>query len=271
MLTVGSLFAGIGGIEKGLEDTGGFVTKWQVELDDYTNKVLEKHWPAVTKHRDVRTFPPPIESPWLGQQWKAKWGVDLICGGFPCQDISACNYRAKGLDGKRSGLWFQFARIIRTLRPKYVIAENVPAITFRGLNRVLCDLAASGYDAEWNTLSAKQFGAPQQRDRLFIVAYPASERLKTDAIFGGCTPQTASQEQASRIRLWPGRIESGGTLPDRVRWCPDSKLCRMVDGVPDRLDRYRCLGNSVWTQVAEYIGRQILNTERKHGCRRRES
>ena len=225
--------------------------KFQVEIDDYATKVLEKHWPYVRRWRDVRNFPPPFRSP-------REWYVDVICGGFPCQDISASNYRGRGLQGDRSGLWFAFERVIRTLRPRFVVIENVTAITFRGLDRVLIDLAASGYDAEWNTLSCRQFGGPHQRDRIFIVAYAASERLNANGIFNRSAQKTTSQEQASRIRLWPGLLESSSALPDRFRWCPDRKLCRMVDEFPDELDRYKGLGNAVLPQVAKWIGRQII-------------
>ena len=249
MITVGSLFSGIGGLELGLEWTGGFKTVWQVENDKHATRVLERHWPDVRRWGDVRTFPPDD-----GHDYRC----DLICGGFPCQDISACNYRAEGLDGERSGLWFEFRRIIRTLHPRLVVIENVPAITFRGLEQVLCDLAESGLDAEWNTLSAKQFGAPQQRDRLFIVAYPTGQRCKEDDIFNRSAQKTASEEQEARVRLWPGRTESSSTLPNRVRWVPHRELCRVVNGVPDGLDRYRCLGNAVVPQVAQYIGERIL-------------
>lgn len=253
MVTVGSLFAGIGGLEKGLEDTGGFKTVWQVENNESAKRDLERHWPDVRRWNDVRDFPPqPI----------GDWRCDLIAGGFPCQDISACNYRAEGLGGKRSGLWFEFKRIIRTLRPRLVIIENVPALTFRGLDRVLCDLAESGFDAEWNTLSARQFGGPHQRDRLFIVAYPTSERCETHGLFDRSPQKTAAEEQAARLRHWPGGIKPCGTLPDRVRWTPDSGICRMVDELPSRLDRYRCLGNAVVPAVARYIGERILEHER---------
>ncbi len=238
-----------GGFDLGLERTGGFETVWQCEIDPYATKVLEKHWPDVRRWRDVRTFPPePIED----------WRVDLICGGFPCQDISACNYRGQGIDGDRSGLWFEFARIIRALRPAIVVAENVPAITFRGLNRVLWDLTESGYDAEWNTLSARQFGAPHQRDRLFIVAHRHGERLETAEYFTGRALETTETEQAARLRCWPGFRKPSTALPNRLRWVPDSELCRVVDGVPDELGRYRCLGNAVVPAVAQWIGKRIL-------------
>lgn len=164
-LTVGSLFAGIGGIDLGLERAGMEVI-WQVESDGYARRVLEKHWPAVQRYGDVRYF-------LGGKRWRkarAAWEVDLIAGGFPCQDISNAGRRA-GIDGSRSGLWSEFARIVRLLRPTYVFVENVPALTIRGLGQVLGDLAALGFDAEWGCFPAAALGAPHERWRLFIVAY----------------------------------------------------------------------------------------------------
>ena len=157
-LTFGSLFAGIGGFDLGLE-RAGMVCKWQVEIDDYANRVLAKHWPDVARHDDVRTFPTA----------EREWGVDVICGGFPCQDISIAG-KGAGLAGERSGLWHQFARIIRTIRPRWVVIENVPALTSRGLGTVLGDLAEIGFDAEWHCIPASAVGAPHRRDRIWIVA-----------------------------------------------------------------------------------------------------
>lgn len=157
-LTFGSLFAGIGGFDLGLE-RAGMICKWQVELDDYASRVLAKHWPNVPRHDDVRTFPTA----------ERDWSVDLICGGFPCQDISIAG-KGAGLAGERSGLWHEFARIIRTVRPRWVVIENVPALTSRGLGTVLGDLAEIGFDAEWHCLSASAVGAPHRRDRIWIVA-----------------------------------------------------------------------------------------------------
>lgn len=136
---------------------------WQVEIDDHARRVLARHWPHVRRWDDVRTFPPP----------DGDWGCDLIAGGFPCQDISNAGRRA-GINGKRSGLWSEFARIIRVLRPQYVLVENVPALLVRGMDTVLGDLAACGYDAQWDVLSAAAVGAPHLRERLFLVAYHAS-------------------------------------------------------------------------------------------------
>ena len=124
MLTVGSLFSGIGGFDLGLERAGMRVI-WQSEIDPYASAVLKKHWPHVPNHGDVRTITADrVERP------------DVICGGFPCQDISNAGKRA-GIDGERSGLWSEFARIIGDLRPGYVIVENVAALLGRGIERVL--------------------------------------------------------------------------------------------------------------------------------------
>jgi len=170
--TVGSLFAGIGGIDLGLE-RAGFQTKWQVEIDDYARKVLQRHFPAAERFRDVKQFPPKPDSTWLLHRWKERFSVDLLCGGFPCQDISTAG-RGAGIDGERSGLWSEYKRIIRLLQPSFVLVENVPALTVRGIDRVLGDLAEIGYDAEWRVLSAAEFGALHLRKRIFIVAYPSS-------------------------------------------------------------------------------------------------
>jgi len=156
-MTFGSLFAGIGGLDLGLE-RAGMACKWQVEIDDYATRVLAKHWPDVHRERDVRTCGAANLAP-----------VDLICGGFPCQDISIAGAKA-GIDGAKSGLWREFARLISELRPRYVLVENVSALLSRGMGRVLGDLAAIGYDAEWSTLQACALGAPHPRERMFIVA-----------------------------------------------------------------------------------------------------
>jgi DNA (cytosine-5)-methyltransferase 1 len=136
-LTVGSLFSGIGGFELGLERAGMRVL-WQAETDPYASAVLAKHWPGVRNHGDVRNVRAGAVEP-----------VDVICGGFPCQDISNAGKRA-GIDGERSGLWSEYARIVGELRPRYVIVENVAALLGRGIERVLGDLAALGFDAEWH-------------------------------------------------------------------------------------------------------------------------
>lgn len=164
-LTFGSLFAGIGGIDLGFE-RAGLQCKWQVEIDAYAQKVLAKHWPNVRRHDDVRTWPQPDTE-----------YVDIIAGGFPCQDISYAG-KGAGLEGERSGLFYEVMRIVSDLGPRIVVLENVAALLTRGLDSVLGSLASLGYDAEWHCVPAAAVGAPHKRDRVFIVAYANSDELK---------------------------------------------------------------------------------------------
>ena len=155
---IGSLFSGIGGLELGLEMCGLGPVVWQAECDPYARAVLAKHWPTVKRFDDVKEI--DHEAP----------PVDLVCGGFPCQDISNAGNRA-GIDGERSGLWSEYARILRVVRPRYVFVENVAALIARGMERVLGDLAALGFDAEWGVFRASDVGAPHRRERVFILAH----------------------------------------------------------------------------------------------------
>jgi DNA (cytosine-5)-methyltransferase 1 len=161
MLTIGSLFSGIGGLELGLEWAGLGPVKWQVEYENHAQRILEKHWPNVKRHKDVRKC----------SKSNLEY-VDLICGGFPCQDISSAGRKAGIKDGTRSGLWFEMFRIIRELQPKYALIENVADLAIRGLDIVLADIASIGYDAEWQIVSACSLGAAHTRERMFIIAYP---------------------------------------------------------------------------------------------------
>jgi DNA (cytosine-5)-methyltransferase 1 len=249
-LTLGSLFSGIGGLELGLERTGGFRTVWQVEHDPLCQSILAKHWPDCGRWDDVRTFPPAPA---------ADWRCDVICGGFPCQDISWSNFKGAGLAGEKSGLWRDYARIIGELQPRYVLIENVPAITFRGLGTVLNDLSDCGYDAEWNCIPAAAVGAPQLRRRIFVLAYPNGKRCQTDWSILHRPRETVAQEQEKRVRLWPGQRVACPSPANRVRWLPNAELGRVADGVPEELDRFRMLGNSVVPQVAEWIGERVLH------------
>jgi DNA (cytosine-5)-methyltransferase 1 len=160
-VTFGSLFSGIGGLDLGLE-RAGMECRWQVEIDPYCQRVLAKHWPNVERFSDVKEVGSHNLKP-----------IDLICGGFPCQDISLAG-KGAGLEGERSGLWWEFHRIIMQLRPRYVIVENVGALVVRGLDVVLGSLAEGGYDASWDHIPAAAVGAPHRRDRIFIVAYAPS-------------------------------------------------------------------------------------------------
>lgn len=157
-MRIGSLFSGIGGLELGLEWAGFGPVLWQVERAPFARSVLAEHWPTVQRYDDVCT---------VGAHNLEK--IDLLCGGFPCQNIS-CLGNGKGLDGAKSGLWREFLRIIGELQPRYIIVENVSMLRAQGLESVLRGLAACGYDAWWDCLRASDFGAPHQRERIFIIA-----------------------------------------------------------------------------------------------------
>ena len=233
-LTVGSLFAGIGGFDLGLENTGGFTTKWQVEIDPYCNQILAKHWPTVPRYGDIRTM-----------EWGMVEPVDVLCGGFPCQDLSFAGKRA-GIDGARSGLWSEYVRAIVQLRPRYVLVENVPGLlTNAYMGRVLGDLAACGYDAEWDCIPASAVGAGHLRDRIYILSYPSSERR--EGMYQHF--RKLSQNDKSHARTW-----NGG-------WVVKPYIQRMANGLPDELDRLRGLGNAIVPQIAEALGRMIIRYE----------
>jgi DNA (cytosine-5)-methyltransferase 1 len=162
-VTYGSLFTGIGGLDLGL-DRAGLTCRWQVENEPYAGKVLEKHWPGVKRYGDITAV--------NGRELEP---VDLICGGFPCQDLSQAGKRI-GIEGTRSGLWFEYARIVGLVRPLYVLIENVPGLLVPGaMRRVVGELARLGYVGCYRSLRASEFGASHLRKRVFIVAYRADD------------------------------------------------------------------------------------------------
>lgn len=160
------LFSGIGGFSLGLERVG-MTTVAFCEIEPFPRAVLAKHWPGVPIYDDVRT---------LTAARLAADGIvpDVICGGFPCQDISVAG-KGAGLDGERSGLWHEYRRLIGEVRPRFVIIENVAALRNRGLDTVLGGLSALGYDAEWHVVSAAAIGAPHIRERVWVLGYPARD------------------------------------------------------------------------------------------------
>lgn len=240
VFTFGSLFAGIGGFDLGLE-RAGMVCKWQVENDPFCNKVLEKHWPHVKRYGDIRYIGDDLEP------------VDLICGGFPCQDVSLAGKRAGIKEGTRSGLWFEYSRIIRLLRPRYVLVENVPGLLGNGFGRVLGDLAESGYDAEWDCIHPRTFGSPQRdRTRLFLMAYPPSMFSN-----GGQNNEKCGSSVFQSIPE-PGNSLCSNVWRDSDQYLDSARVLRVADGVSEDVDRLRALGNAVVPQVAEFIGRMIL-------------
>lgn len=158
-------FAGIGGFSYAAEKLiGGFETTQFIEIDPFCQKVLKKHWPHVPIHDDIRTF---TAKPFQYQ---------VICGGFPCQDISVAGLQKGITEETRSGLFFELMRVIRMVRPQYVVLENVAAILNRGLDIVLRELSEAGYDAEWSVIPASSVGACHKRSRWWLVAYPNSFR-----------------------------------------------------------------------------------------------
>lgn len=207
MMRIGSLFSGIGGLELGLEWAGVGHTAWQVEQDDWCRSILARHWPDAARFGDVRT---------VGARNLSD--VEVICGGFPCQDISYAGSGA-GLDGERSGLWFEFARIVRELRPKFVVVENVAALLARGLDAVLGTLASLGYDAEWSSVRASDVGARHRRERVFIVAWLADSGRGSVQRLGECRELPCSQgssegERHQRQRHGHAARDGGEDLAD---------------------------------------------------------
>ena len=232
-MNVLDLFSGIGGFSLGLE-RAGMRTVAFCEIEPFCRRVLAKHWPNIPCYDDIRTL--------TAERLQADGiSVDVICGGFPCQDISVAGQGA-GIDGERSGLWKEYARLIGEIRPRYVIVENVAALLGRGLGRVLGDLAALGFDAEWHCIPAAAVGAPHRRDRVWVVANSASERLEGAKLF----------RRGHNV---------GAFISDEDWWGIEPNVGRVAHGVPARVDRLRSLGNAVVPQIPEIIGRAILQAE----------
>lgn len=242
--TVGSLFSGVGGLDLGLERSGMKVV-WQCEAEPYNRQVLAKLWPSIPCYEDVRIIDGSVERP------------RLLCGGFPCQDISFAG-KGAGLDGERSGLWREYARIIRELRPEYVLVENVSALLVRGLDVVLGDLASLGFDAEWDCLPASAFGAYHERDRLFILAYRQGLYLHSRHLLEESREGQAQRELGRLHRL--AVATRGKRKNERLEHEP--RLARLVHGFPDRAHRTHASGNAVDPRVAEWLGRRIMEAAR---------
>ena len=289
----GSLFAGIGGFDLGLE-RAGMTCAWQVEIDDYCQRVLEKHWPTVPRYGDIKEV-----------DWNDVERPDLVCGGFPCQPVS---FAGKGLaqDDER---WLlpEIERCLRILRPRYVLLENVPGLLGRGMGDVLATLSSIWGGLTWESLPASAFGAKHRRDRVFLVAHSDRERLplgeKLHLREIRSEQQTPRWNHAGRcgefmadaasIRRETGRLSIGAAaaisepavddrdVPDADRsrlevwgdaqgirefaatvgarqWSVEPDVGRVANGIPHRVDRLRGLGNAVVPQVAEWIGRRLM-------------
>lgn len=253
-LKFGSLFAGIGGIDLGLE-RAGMECLFQVEKEMFPNQVLSKHWPNVEKIHDIKQFKP-----------RKKHKCDVIAGGFPCQDISNAANNRKGLEGKRSGLWWEMLRIIEATKPSFVVIENVSSLRKRGLEQVLRSVAEIGFDAEWTVFRASDFGYAHRRERMFIVAYTnridwrnGRNNERFDGMGFGCKVNTSARS-----------CKDGG---DILRWLVETYKAfnwsahhpgtrGKIDGIPNRVDRLRGLGNAVVPDIAEFIGRRIVSIAR---------
>lgn len=231
-MRVGSLFSGIGGIDLGLERAGMKVV-WQVENNEFCQKVLKRHWPEVPCYGDIKEI-----------DFTTLPAVDLICGGFPCQPWSNAGRRQGTADARN--LWPETLRAVRESKPRWCLFENVPGIlTHKYFGRIIGDLAESGYCVEWSVLSACSMGAPHSRERLFILSYSDSVN---DSI------QSREKEKIFE-RTW-------GTESRRVSgWTSEPDVGRVAHGIPARVDRLKCLGNAVVPQVAEWIGRRIMEAE----------
>jgi len=241
VLKVLDLFSGIGGFSLGLERTGGFETVAFCEIDPFCRRVLAKHWPNVRQFKDVTKLRGEDVGP-----------VDVITGGFPCQDISPAGLK-QGLDGERSGLWREFARLIGELRPIFAIVENSAALLDRGLGEVLGDLASLGYDAEWHCIPACAVGAPHIRDRTWVVAH-------TDE-GGRRASRPSAVEVASTARIVTSR-QLDAAKARAPHWPDRSSIPGIADGLPSLVDRGAALGNAVVPQIPELIGRAILESRR---------
>lgn len=237
-LTVGSVFSGVGGLDLGLERTGGFKIIWQSEIDHYCCQVLRRHWPDIPNHGNAVLI-----------DWDNVEPPDLICGGYPCQPFSTA--------GKRNGtsdlrhLWPFLAEGIRRLRPRYVLLENVLGHLSLGFGEVIGEMAVLGYDTRWDCVSAYSVGSPQHRERVFIVGVRRPDLSDTDG-------------SGSKSRSWTEFFARRIAQPDQYGWwAVEPGVGRVADGIPNRLDRIRALGNAVVPQVAEHIGRSILELEDK--------
>jgi DNA (cytosine-5)-methyltransferase 1 len=241
------LFSGIGGFSLGLE-RAGMETVALCEVEEYPRKVLARHWPGVPIYEDVRDV--------SKQRLDADGitGIDVITGGFPCQDISLAGHQ-KGIDAERSGLWGELARTISEFLPRYAIIENVSALLSgddgRWFARVLRDLASIGYAAEWHCIPVYVTGGAQIRDRVWIIAYPESDTMEESKLVGQIISDGQVYGEPGLVGwpVWPAWDEDQ---------CP---MVGMAHGVSCWVDRSKGLGNAVVPQIPELIGRAIMECE----------
>lgn len=250
------LFSGIGGFSLGLERAGSFETVAFCEIDPFCRKVLAKHWPNVPCYEDVRE----LTSERLAADGIA---VDVITGGFPCQDVSVAGLK-KGVGSEtRSGLYAEVIRLASDIRPKFVILENVAGLLSGPTEHpggwfgaVLSDLAGIGYNAEWENIPASALGAAHRRERVWIVAYPMCGNV-SDL---GLSRQFYRASQETHTETSDGRVRFSDF---GVGWPFEDRILRSTDGVSAGPHRIKSLGNSVVPQIPELIGRAINETEQR--------
>ncbi|MFU2209543.1 DNA cytosine methyltransferase [Solidesulfovibrio sp. C21] len=247
---VGSLFSGAGLGDIAAEAIG-LSHSWFCECDPFASAILARRWPGVPIFHDVRDV-----------HAKSAQQVDIVIGGFPCQDIS-CAGRGAGLAGKRSGLWFEYARIIRELRPRYAIVENVKALLGRGLDRVLGDLAEIGYDAEWDVFPAAAFGAPHLRERVILVAYPDGDRGPASASILASGRDLAIHGQPDSPVDWNGLRLEGPRSQAAISAYRGPFVCRVDDGGAGWMDRLKCLGNGITPPVLQWVLERVMTVAQK--------
>jgi len=238
-------FSGIGGFSFAAERiVGGFKTVQFVEWEPYCQRILNQHWPDVPIHGDIQTFNPD------------PFSADVICGGFPCQDISLAGRQAGIKQGTRSGLFYELIRIICLVRPKYVVLENVAAIVANGLDVVLGELAKAGFDCEWSCIRASDLGACHRRDRWWLVAYSNGSGPQ-----GLGRERELSQAGGKKSPCWNSRHSM--LNPMWRSYLSQPLLFRGDDGLSNRVDRIRSLGNSVVPQVAAIPLQRVLDLHQK--------
>jgi DNA (cytosine-5)-methyltransferase 1 len=286
-MKIGSLFSGIGLLEMGLEWSGVGTVVWQAEANEFCQKVLAKRYPNVKRYDDVRKITKDTAE-----------DVDLLCGGFPCQDLSVAGKQA-GLEGERSGLWWEFHRIVGELRPRWVVIENVYAGWAKWLPTVRKSLHELGYTSMPIRVQASNFGAPHRRSRVIIVAYSNSVPIRNEPWWwpgeGGEDPAELGDDGETQSLALPSgppqynvqRLPTGenvsvrhaddprcseqwGTGPISEElitpqcsswWGTEPNVGRVVDGGSNRVDRLRALGNAVVPHCTKFIGQLIIKAE----------
>ena len=252
-LKVLDCFSGAGMFSLGLERTRGFETVAFCEIEEFPRKVLAKHWPGVPCYEDVTKLTSDVLE-------RDGISVDVITGGFPCQDLSSAGKRG-GIEAERSGLWGEIVRLISELRPSYVIIENVADLLVGEsggwFSKVLTDLAECGYDAEWENIPAGALGGQHLRERVWIVAYPDKVGFQGLRPISQFYPTAGPRLQQERLQV---HKKDYNGICGSVWSATTSRVFGMVDGDADRPHRLAIAGNSLIPQIPEMIGHAILES-----------